>query len=338
MDFSKGYSASFYGAYIDPRTWHESGQFDIISGSINRDENDLRHSANLTIKDYQGLNDQWIRIYMEAKQGSDSQKVALFTGLASTPSEQYQSGLRTTNVQCYSVLKAVSDIMLPLGWYAPAFSNGADQISRLLEGVPVQVYISEESPNLKTAIIAEDGETNLSMIDAILYSMADDEGNRWKLQIDGYGNISLSPFATEPIAIFSPTMEDVIEASFSVNHDWFECPNVIMVTDGDQIAIARDDDETSELSTIARGREIWISESADVSDNESIGEYAKRRLLEEQSRSIEIQYARRFVPEVNQGDLIRIDYPQLSGNYYVKSQSINLGINAQTNESVYQEV
>lgn len=343
MDFTKGYSASFYGAYYDPYTGFEQGNFDIISGSINREESDLRQSASLTLKDYEGLNDQWIRIYMDAKQGSDSERVPLFTGLASCPSQQYSNGLITTNVQCYSVLKAVSDVMLPIGWYAAAGANGAKEIQKLLSDIPFRVYTSEDESTLSSAIVAEDGETNLSMIDAILYSMSTTNGQGdsvgWKLQIGGDGSIYLSPYSDEPVAIFSPTMDDVIESSFSLNNDWFECPNVFRVVDGDVMAIARDDDEDSPLSTVSRGREIWMSESsADVLENESIGEYANRRLRKEQSKSTTYQYTRRYLPDVNQGDLISINYPEINGDFYVESQSINLGINAQTNESVYLKV
>lgn len=342
MDFSKGYSASFFGAYYNPVTEFEEGTFDIISGSINREESDLRQSANLVLKDYEGLNDQWIRIYMDAKQGSDSERVCLFTGLASCPSQSYTKGVLTTNVQCYSVLKAVSDIQLPIGWYAPAFANGALQIKNLLDGIPFPVYISDEVSTLKNAIVAEDGETKLSMIDAILYSMVSENGKtnkKWKLQIDGNGSVHLSPYSDEPVTIFSPTMDDVIESSFSVDRDWFECPNVFRVVDGDVMAIARDDEEDSELSTVSRGREIWMTESsADVAEGESIGEYAKRRLLEEQSRSEKYSYSRRFLPTVNQGDLVRVMYPEIDGDFYVESQTINLGINVQTNETIYRNV
>lgn len=342
MDFSKGYSASFFGTYYNPFQRFESGTFDIISGSINREDSDLRQSASLTLKDYEGLNDQWIRIYMDAKQGSDSERVCLFTGLASCPSQSYQDGVLTTNVQCYSVLKAVSDVMLPIGWYAPAFSNGAKQIQTLLQDLPFPVYVSDEVSTLKSAIVAEDDETKLSMTDAILNSMVSEDENsskRWKLQIGGDGSIYLSPYSDKPVAIFSYTMDDVIESSFSVDRDWFECPNVFRVIDGDVLAIARDDDENSELSTIARGREIWMSESsAEVADGESVGAYAQRRLLEEQSRSEKYSYPRRYLPYVNQGDLIRIMYPEINGDFYVESQSINLGINAQTNETIYRDV
>lgn len=337
MDFSKGYTASFYGVYIDPITRSERDRFEIISGSINRQEYDLRHSASLVLKDYAGLNDQWIRIYMVARQGSDSERVALFTGLASTPSISYQNGLVTTTVQCYSVLKSVADIILPIGWYAAAGANSGERLQYLLQNVPFPVYIDEDPPNLEYPLIAEYEETNLSMIDAIVDAMVTDN-TAWRLQIEGDGSIYISKYTSNPVSVFSSN-NPVIETNFTIDRDWFDCPNVFRAGYDTYTAIARDDDPESELSTVSRGREIWMAEeSANVMDGESIGAYAERRLREEQSRSEKISYNRRFLPEVNQGDFVRLAYPEINGDYYVESQSINLGVNATVSEVIYKEV
>lgn len=337
MDFTKGYTASFYGVELDPITRTEKNRFEIVSGSINREESELRHSANLTLKDNLDLNDKWIRIYMIAKQGSDSERVALFTGLASSPSISYNAGHIETTIQCYSVLKSIADIILPIGWYAASGYSG-DQLYSLLDKVPFSVTVDDGTPNIKNAIIAEYGETNLSMLDAILLSISTDANDGWKLQIEGDGSVHISPYSRDPVATFSQT-NSVIETSFNITRDWFDCPNVFRAGYGDYTAIARDDDPESELSTESRGREIWMAEeSADVMDNESVGDYARRRLKEEQLRSEKISYNRRFLPEVNQGDCIRLSYSELNGDYFVESQSINLGPNATVNETIYRKV
>ena len=337
MDFTKGYTASFYGVELDPITKTEKNRFEIISGSINREESELRHSANLTLKNDIDLNDKWIRIYMTAKQGSDSERVALFTGLASSPNISYSSGRIETTIQCYSVLKAIADIILPIGWYA-ASGYSSDQLYSLFEKVPFSVIIDDGTPNIENTIIAEYGETNLSMVNAILSSISTDANDGWKLQIEGDGSIHISPYSSKPVATFTQT-DSVIETSFNITRDWFDCPNVFRAEYGDYTAIARDDDPESELSTESRGREIWmVEESADVMDNESVGDYARRRLREEQLRSEKISYNRRFLPEVNQGDCIRLAYPEMSGDYFVESQSITLGVNATVNETIYRKV
>ena len=160
----------------------------------------------------------------------------------------------------------------------------------------------------------------------------------WRLQIEGDGSIYLSsadPDSIDVSAIISPEINDVIETNFSRSMDWFDCPNVYRAIYGDYSATARDDDPDSELSTVSRGREIWmVDDSAALMEDESIGEYAQRRLLEEQIRSEHVSYGRRFLPEINQGDRIRINYPELLGDFFVDSQSISLGFNAKVNETV----
>ena len=65
MEFSNGYTATFYAAVVDPGTWQDIDRLEIVSGSISRNENDIRQSADLTLRDYDGKLDRWIRIYMD---------------------------------------------------------------------------------------------------------------------------------------------------------------------------------------------------------------------------------------------------------------------------------
>ena len=42
MDWSKGYSASYYAARVDPVTWRDVERFEITGGSIKRGVDALR--------------------------------------------------------------------------------------------------------------------------------------------------------------------------------------------------------------------------------------------------------------------------------------------------------
>ena len=102
-------------------------------------------------------------------------------------------------------------------------------------------------------------------------------------------------------------------------------------------AVARDDSEVSALSTVVRGREVWMEETnCDMNDGESIEEYALRRLKEEQARSTAISYSRRFLPDIGPGDLIKLNYPaqSLQGVYKISEQTIELGYGAKMTEEV----
>lgn len=332
MDFSRGYSASFYATIVDRNSWLDDERFEIVSGSIERSTTDLRQSASLNVREWPYENDVMIRIYMDASQGESREHVPLFTGIASAPSSNFNNGVTDISLQCYSILKPAQDILLERGWYALKGSNGADIISSLLAATHTTVDIDREAtpPILSSSIVAEDDETNLSMIEYILESIG------WSLIIDGMGNVMLEPISDEPILSIDSVENDVIETSFSRSNDWFNCPNVIMVTSGDSSFIYRDENEDSKFSIPNRGREIWeIDNENTIAESESLESYAKRRLREMQEETETIQYRRRFLPNIYPDDMIRINYPELQGDYYIESQSINLGVNAQTSENLY---
>ena len=210
--------------------------------------------------------------------------------------------------------------------------NGGELIKDLLNVIPVDISIAENSPGLDSAIIAEDGENRLSMTDKILSLM------NWKLRLDGYGNIFIEPYnLINPVATFDSLNNDVIEPTLTVDYDWFDCPNVYRAVLDDSYAVARDDDPNSLLSTINRRREIWYEDSSVyLQENETLAEYAQKMLKQAQRVSMSISYDRRFDPGVYISDIVRLNYPaqDIIGNFLVISQSITLGYNARTSEEV----
>lgn len=328
MNWESGYTSTFYACFVDPQTWYDTERFEITEGSVERSADSLRQSASLTCTDYDENTERWVRIYMDAVQSGDVSHTPLFTGIATSPSRDIDGNVIERELECFSVLKACEDILLPRGWYVPAGRNGALAIQDLLKVTPAPVEVTGDAPNIADAIVAEDDETNLTMIEKILKAIG------WQMQIRGDGTIVLSPVSYEPVAELSPLALDIVETSLSVERDWFECPNVFRATMNEMSAVARDDDPDSPLSTVNRGREIWTQDEADLSDNETLAEYAKRMLTEAQSVSESAKYTRRFLPYVNVGDIVRIDYPQLNGDYRVKSQSIDLTYGGETSEEV----
>ena len=318
-------------AVVDKRTWNDISRLDITGGNISRTGSGLRQSADIDCPEYETGTEQWIRVWLDARQNGAAAHVALFTGLACSPSVHLDGNLKETPLECYSVLKPADDVMLQRGWYAPAEMNGANLAKTMLEEkIPAPVVVEGESPNLQQAIIAEDGETVLTMVDKILDAIG------WRILISGLGVVTISEQARTVSAEFGKEY-DVIETEVEIEQDWFECPNVFRAVSDDMTAVARDDSERSSLSTISRGREIWKEETnCDMNDGESIEEYAMRRLSEEQSRSTRISYNRRFHPDVNVSDMIRLDYPaqKLQGTYRVNEQSIEIEYGARTSEEV----
>lgn len=331
MDWSKGFSARYYVSVLDRDTMRDLRRIEITGGTIKREDSDLRESADIDCVNYENETEQFVRVWLDTDQNGASSHTPLFTGIATSPGKNINGTLVTNTLECYSVLKIAQDMLLQRGWYAPKGVNSGVLIQDLLSVIPVEISIAENSPGLKSTIIAESGENRLSMTDKILELM------NWRMRLDGYGNIYIEPHSTDPVTKFDAINNDVIEPSLSISYDWFDCPNVYRAVLDDSYAVARDDDPDSALSTVNRGREIWVEDSSVyLQENETLAEYAERMLALSQRASHSISYDRRFDPDVYVSDLVMLNYPaqNISGTYLVTSQTITLGYNARTSEEV----
>lgn len=331
MLWQNGYTATYYAEILDAGSWRGIQRLDVFGGKVSRLNDGLRESADLDCRE--PIGEKYIRVWMDTRQNGDSAHIAIFTGLTSQPETEWEGYVPTRRLACYSVLKAADDIDLIRGWYAPAEINAGTVIKRLLETTPAPVQIVGDMPNLKTSIVAEAGETCVTMTDKILTAVG------WRMRILGDGTIQIFEPSTNPVQTFNVTDNDSVEPKIKVKDDWFSCPNVYQAISDDLSATVRDDNPSSFLSTVNRGREIWLTEDdVDLGDNESIGQYAFRRLKEEQSHAFSVEYDRRYDPSILVGDAIALNYPALGivGSFRVESQSIQLGHNATTSEEVCQ--
>lgn len=331
MDWQKGFSASYYATFVDKATWRDLERFEITEGSISYNTEELRCSATVGAVGYEQGTENVIRVYLDARQTGDAVLVPLFTGYATSPSQLFNGRLETNSLDVYSVLTPVKDVLLPRGWYAAAEIPGGDLIKKLLEPTPAPVSITDDSPALKEAIIAEDSETNLSMIEKILVAMD------WRMRVGGDGTIQLLPNATEAEVTFDPLDNDAIEPEIEVTYDWYQCPNCMRAISGDLTAVAKDENEDSIFSIPRRGREVWMEDTdADLNEGETIEAYALRRLKEEQSVATQAKYKRRFHSELSVSDLVRLHYPEqgLDGLYKITSMSMELGYGCSVDEEV----
>lgn len=335
MDWSKGFSARYYATIVDKDNWRDTDRFELKGGSIKRVTENLRQSADIDVGNYDMDGEQLIRVWLEASQNGASSRNALFTGYATPPERDINGNIINHSLECYSVLKAASDIYLPRGWYAPVDINVIWQVRELLKATkaPIEIKGDYEHLTLQAAVVAEQNETNVSMADLLLKSV------NWRLVVNGWGGITLCPQAEEPVAVFDARDNDIVEPQIRDRNDWYGCPNVIRVVKDEASAEFRDEDPDSKFSIPNRGREVWAEDtSCNLNTNETLGEYARRRLKELQQAGREVSYNRRFRPDIYPGDIVQLNYPRqgLVGQFTVTSQTITLGLGAKTGEEVKQ--
>ena len=336
MDWSRSFTSSYYATFVDPKTWADVSSFDITGGSIQYSGDTLKGSATIECKEYPYTSEQWVRVWMNADQEGDCERVPLFTGLAIYPSKKMHGLSESNTLNCYSVLKPAEDILLQNGWYIQKGADVKEVLKKLLSVTNAPVTFEDyQIPILMDNIIAEQGETYLSMAQLLIDVI------NWRIVINGYGEIIIGPKPSET-GIISSTFHsidyDILEVDWSYENDWYNSPNVLRVTSGELTAIARDDDESSPYSTVARGREIWAEENGVVlNSNQSLSQYAVDRLKDLQYTTYKVSYTRRYDPDVRVSDYISIFYPEvkLYGTFEVASQTINIGSGARTSEEVY---
>lgn len=328
MNWSKGYKAVYYAMTVNPKTWEDEDRIEITSGSINRDSTGLRGSAEFT-STATGFIERLIRIYVDAVQNEDIEHVPIFTGYAVSPTIDVVGTIQTQKYTCYSVLKPADDLLLERGWYAPIKADACALIQNLLSVTKVPITVDGDKQTLANYIVAEEGETNLSMVDRILKAI------NYVITVRGDGRILLTPKPTKAVAIFGSDGDDIVEPEFSITKDWYDVPNVLRVVMDDVSAIVKDDREESIYSTVSRGREIWAEEtSADLANGYSLSQYADRRLKELQLVGTEASYTRRYVPDIFVNDIVELRYETLSGRYRIQNQKISLEHGLRTSENV----
>ena len=324
MDWSKGYVSSCYATYVDPVTWGDTERFDIISGSVSRTSTELRQSAELECPTYEMNTERWIRVYLDARQNDEVTHVPLFTGLATSPTVDINGVVTSQKVKCYSVLKPAQDILLPLGWYVPVGANGVEMIRNLLNTLKAPIDPVGEAPIITRNIIAEGNETRLTMVSKVLDAMG------WMMRITGDGTIQLLEPPKDVSIICDPAENDIVEPSLSISNDWFECPNVYRATMDDVSATVKDDDAIAR-----RGREVWLENDVSaLAEGMSLAEYARRALENAQKVEETASYTRRFEPATNVGDIVRMRYEQINGDFRITSQKFSLGLGQAIAEEV----
>lgn len=331
MDWRKGYSARYWVKEVDPVTWRDKSELNIISGTVKRTFSGLRNSATLsTLEDLDGV-EKWVRIYLEADQNGARAREPIFTGLAASPKRKAYSTRFDRNIDCYSVLKPADDIMLPRGYFVLAGTDAGDALTKLLDVIPAPLEIAPNTPQLTTSIVAEDDESYLSMANKVIESIG------WNVDIQGDGTIVIEPYSAVPVATLDPVDNDIVEVPISITEDWYKAPNVYRAVCDDSEGVARDTDDDSPLSIQNRGREVWQTENnASLSGGETIEQYAQRQLRAAQRVRKKLSYDRRYIPDIRVGKVIKLHYPNqgIDGLYLVTSQNVKLGYGARTAENV----
>lgn len=338
-DYLGGYTAEWEVWLVDPETWDDAGVVEgVRSVSVDRgcpDGAPLLESGSMAIdSDGSRVEGRWCRISMKAEQGG-TDRTAMATLLFERASSRVEKGTAEVTCDGHSVLKPAADRRMPYGAYAPEGCDGAAYAAGMLaECTPAPVRV-EGSFTLVDDVVFDIGCTYLEAVWKVLLAAG------WCIQIDGRGEITVRAKPTEPALELSSQTAALLLPGVDDDFSLADVPNTYYAIDDSRSAVAVNDDPSSPVSTVSRGRSVDVVDTSPVLvDGESIEMYAARKLAEASVVTRTLTYEREFWPDVVPYSLVRASLSEhgVEGDLRVSEQSLECGRGVKVTESAQMEV
>lgn len=317
---------------VDPGTWRDMRRIDNIkSCTIERDSGaETLGSAAIDIDDSVG--ECYIRVYLITIQNGVREKHPLGTFLVQTPSSSFDGKVRNVSMDAYTPLLELKENLPPIGYYVPKDTNIMDIAYRLArEYLRAPVVKADCKEKLYSDFVADTDDTWITFLTDLILNA------KYTFDLDELGRVLFLPkqdtASLQPVWTYDDDNSSILYPELDMDHDLYGVPNVVEVvySNGNEHYYAKvvNDDPSSPISTVNRGREIKYR----VTDPDLIGdptenrieEYAEQLLKEMSSLEYTITYTHGYCP-VRVGDCVRLNYSRagLSGiKAKVISQSIS---------------
>ena len=254
---------------VDRVTRQEKGQItDITGGMIERKYlSNLKEGASLDWDNTYQLSqvgNDYLRIYLIASDGNETEQVALGTFMVSTSTQTISALGISGTADCYSVLQTLEDEQVPGSYKVAAGTNLIDKAVAILRERNLTVTPTLSTATLSNPLVFDNQSTMLDVLTGICDAAGYDSPG-----IDPYGNIILKPYESptgRPPAIIYDDYSTVAFLEATHEFDWFSVPNRINVvcstSDTVITGYAENHNPDSPFSIESRGR--VISQNIDV--------------------------------------------------------------------------
>ena len=334
-DWTKTMQQTFEYYVVDPGSWRDIQKINtVISSSITRDSSlETLGSANITISE--SIGECYIRIYLITIQNGIREKHSLGTFLVQSPSFSFDGKIKNVTLDAYTPLLELKENPTPLGYSVLKDENILETAYRITrEQVRAPVVKPQKDETLNTNFVANINDTWITFIRDLIAN-AD-----YSLDLDEMGRIFFAPkqdtMSLQPIWTYDDSNSSILYPELSVDRDLYGIPNVVEViySNGTEYYYGKavNDDVSSPISTVNRGRQITHRESNPSllgSPNQArIQEYAENLLKELSSLEYTVTYTHGYCP-VRVGDCVRLNYSR-AGINGIKAKVISQNINCES--------
>lgn len=316
---------------VDPGTWRDIKKVDnVTSSTINRDLNaETLGSASISISE--SLGECYIRIYLITIQNGVREKHPLGTFMIQTPSYSFDGKITNVTMDAYTPLLELKENMPPIGYSILKDENIMDRAYRIVrEQVRAPVIKTVTEDKLFTNFVANVDDTWIAFVYDLLANA------KYSLYLDEMGRVLFTPqqdtASLQPVWTYDDSNSSILYPSLNIDHDLYGIPNVVEVifSNGNSYYYGKavNDDPSSPISTVNRGREIThrITDPDLMGDptEEQIQAYAERALREMSALEYTISYTHGYCP-VRIGDCVRLNYSR-AGLRGIKAKVISQSI------------
>ena len=313
-DWTKSMQQSFEYYVVDPGTWKDIRRIDLVkSCSISWDSDaDTLGSATIDVVD--SLGECYIRTYLVTIQNGVVERHPLGTFMSQTPSSDFDGKVRTVSMDAYTPLIELKEKHPPIGFFISKGDNIMTKVYEITrENLRAPVIPANSTDTLNYDFVSDTEETWVSFLKDLMANA------KYSFSLDEMGRVLFSPVqdmaSLQPVYTFVDSNSSLLYSEISMEHDLYGLPNVVEVVysngSGNYYAKVVNDDPSSPISTVSRGREIVYRDTnpsiAGVPNKDQIEEYAERLLKDLSSIEYTISYTHGYCGN-RLGDCVRLNY------------------------------
>ncbi|MCD7764374.1 MAG: hypothetical protein LUI14_14565 [Lachnospiraceae bacterium] len=335
IDWTASMQQTFEFYTVDPNTWKDvDAVTNISSCTVDRDSSqETRGSA--TIDAEESMDECYLRVYLIAIQNDYTYRVPLGTYLIQTPGISFDGKSQTVSIDAYTPLMELKENLPPIGYTifkGEAIMSLAVSLTR--EHLRAPVVPATDTEVLSDDFVANTSDTWLSFLSDLI------ENADYSYDLDELGRILFAPdqdiASMQPVWTYTDDNSSILYPDVEDERDLYGIPNVVEVvysTDtGYLYSKIVNDDPSSPISTVTRGREIVYRDSNPSISGEPtqgvLDDYATNLLKELSCLEHTLTYKHGYCG-VRVGDCVELNYER-AGLSHVKAKVTAQSISCET--------
>lgn len=252
--------------------------------------------------------------------------------LPMSPTRTAGEGLPTEQIDAYDLCAILREDCLTERLFIAAGTKYTDAVENLIVGAGInQLEIFPSDKILRTDREFEIGDSKLDIINTLLQEI-----NYGSAVANEYGIMIVSPYSQPVMSAAKRSYRadelSVIKPRVTERADYYNVPNVFIAVvsnsdiDEDIVSVYTNDDPSSKLSTVYRGRKIVseIYQPDGIASQEDLDAFVARKAFEASQIEHSVEISTALMPGHGVGDVVFVEHPEITGAFEETGWSMEL--------------